>query len=252
MDINQIYGDYNKALQDQIAQAQAQAQPQGGVLSQVDPTWLALAQGFLAPTKTGGFGESLGNAAGALQGPLAKMKEQQLSAQDRINKLREMQMRLALDTYKAQKSDSDLTMDIYRDLRNEKLVNSLYGEELKNAERIAGNVLATDEERANAQRKVEEIKQKIEEHKNRLNLGRGSPQPQQATPQQGNAQPQQRQPSAQPQEQPRTQQPPNADALRNLQKKTFNIEGKQIEAYRSPQNGKYYAWTGSQWAEVSE
>lgn len=107
MDISKIYGDYNKQLQEQIAQAQAQAQPQGGVLSQVDPNWLALAQGFLSPTKTGGFGESLGNAASALQGPLAKMKEQQMSAQDRINKLREMQMRLALETYRAQKGGAD-------------------------------------------------------------------------------------------------------------------------------------------------
>lgn len=31
-----------------------------------DPTLLAMAQGFLAPTKTGSFGESLGNAAGAV------------------------------------------------------------------------------------------------------------------------------------------------------------------------------------------
>ena len=31
----------------------------------VDPTYLALAQGFLAPTRTGSFGESLGTAAGA-------------------------------------------------------------------------------------------------------------------------------------------------------------------------------------------
>ena len=32
----------------------------------LDPKWLALAQGFLAPTRTGSFGESLGNAAGAI------------------------------------------------------------------------------------------------------------------------------------------------------------------------------------------
>jgi hypothetical protein len=31
----------------------------------VDPSMLALAQGFLAPTRTGSFGESLGNAAGS-------------------------------------------------------------------------------------------------------------------------------------------------------------------------------------------
>lgn len=39
-----------------------------------DPTLLAMAQGFLAPTKTGGFGESLGNVAAAV-GPAAQAEE---------------------------------------------------------------------------------------------------------------------------------------------------------------------------------
>jgi len=39
-----------------------------------DPTMLAMAQGFLAPTKTGSFGESLGNVAAAV-GPAAQAEE---------------------------------------------------------------------------------------------------------------------------------------------------------------------------------
>jgi hypothetical protein len=50
-----------------------------------DPVWLAAAQGFLAPTQTGGFGESLGNVAknvGAAQEQ--EMKLQQEIAQQRV------------------------------------------------------------------------------------------------------------------------------------------------------------------------
>jgi hypothetical protein len=42
-----------------------------------DPTMLALAQGFLAPTKTGGFGESLGNVAAAV-GPAQQAEEKRI------------------------------------------------------------------------------------------------------------------------------------------------------------------------------
>ena len=50
-----------------------------------EPTMLAMAQGFLAPTQTGSFGESLGNVAGKL-GPAeaAAMKEQQDIAQQKL------------------------------------------------------------------------------------------------------------------------------------------------------------------------
>lgn len=50
-----------------------------------DPTMLAAAQGFLAPTQTGGFGESLGNVAGKL-GPAeaAAAKEEQDLAQQKL------------------------------------------------------------------------------------------------------------------------------------------------------------------------
>ena len=50
-----------------------------------DPVMLAAAQGFLAPTQTGGFGESLGNAAAKI-GPAeaAALKEEQDVAQQRL------------------------------------------------------------------------------------------------------------------------------------------------------------------------
>lgn len=50
-----------------------------------DPQWLAAAQGFLAPTKTGSFWESLGNVAGGLgQAQEQRIKEQQEEAQQRL------------------------------------------------------------------------------------------------------------------------------------------------------------------------
>lgn len=50
-----------------------------------DPTLLAMAEGFLAPTRTGSFGESLGLAAGKLRGAEeAKFKEEQELAQAQL------------------------------------------------------------------------------------------------------------------------------------------------------------------------
>ena len=45
--------------------------------SPVDQSWLKMAQGFLAPTKTGSFGESAGAAAGAYADEQAKQKTQE-------------------------------------------------------------------------------------------------------------------------------------------------------------------------------
>ncbi len=53
-----------------------------------DPTLLAMAQGFLAPTKTGSFGESLGNVAGALA-PVQQAEDK------RIMENAQMRMQLA-------------------------------------------------------------------------------------------------------------------------------------------------------------
>lgn len=50
-----------------------------------DPTLLAMAEGFLAPTRTGGFGESLGMAAGKIRGAEeARFKEEQELAQAQL------------------------------------------------------------------------------------------------------------------------------------------------------------------------
>lgn len=50
-----------------------------------DPVWLAAAQGFLAPTQTGGFGESLGNAAKNISAAQEQdLKQEQEIAQQRV------------------------------------------------------------------------------------------------------------------------------------------------------------------------
>jgi len=51
------YQAAQQAMQDMLAQRENRL---------FDPTLLAMAQGFLAPTRTGSFGESLGNVAGAI------------------------------------------------------------------------------------------------------------------------------------------------------------------------------------------
>jgi len=79
-----------------LQQANANYKPQG-VLANVDPTMLSLAQGLLAPTKTGGFGESISNAAGAVAGPLAQMKQAQMTNLEKIATLKNAQARLAME-----------------------------------------------------------------------------------------------------------------------------------------------------------
>lgn len=149
-------GQWNQSLEDQIAALQPQTKPQGGVLNQIDPTWLALAQGFLAPTKTGGFGESLSNAAGQLQGPLAKMREQQMTAQDKINNLRQLQMKMQLDWYKAQKGDNDENDYINNEYKRAQALNTysnMYDRLKNNYMDITGTKFVSPE-------KEEEFKQK--------------------------------------------------------------------------------------------
>ena len=170
-DIGQIIQQQFESNQNRISQLeQQQAKPQGGILSQIDPAWLALAQGFLAPTRTGGFGESLANAAGQLQGPLAQMKQQQLSAQEKIEKLKESQAKLAMDWYKAQKGGSDDGLDIYRELRNEKMIEGLYRPDFKKIDDeikkynaiVADNFNATDEQKAEAKAALDRLRSERE------------------------------------------------------------------------------------------
>ena len=92
------YKQYDDLLAQAVAdnQAKLNAAPTSP-LSNVDPVMLSLAQGFLSPTKTGGFGESLGIAAGAIQAPLAAMQKQKLDAQGKIDELQLARAKLAME-----------------------------------------------------------------------------------------------------------------------------------------------------------
>jgi hypothetical protein len=57
----QANAEYQQAFQRMLALLDARKN------RMFDPTMLAMAQGFLAPTKTGSFGESLGSAVGGLR-----------------------------------------------------------------------------------------------------------------------------------------------------------------------------------------
>jgi hypothetical protein len=86
------YQAYNDLISQQIAEY---SKPRG---SDLDPmTMLAVAQGLLSPTRTGSFGESIGNAAGAAIGPLSKARSAEQDRMDKIAKLRETQVKLALE-----------------------------------------------------------------------------------------------------------------------------------------------------------
>jgi chromosome segregation ATPase len=87
---------YDTTQLDSVLQGlQGQLQKPQGVLGQLDPMKLALAQGFFAPTKTGGFGESVSNALGSLQSPLKTMADQNSSIQDKILQIKLAQAKLA-------------------------------------------------------------------------------------------------------------------------------------------------------------
>jgi len=92
------YKQYDDLLGQSIAanQARLSAAPTSP-LSNVDPVMLSLAQGLLSPTKTGGFGESLGIAANAIQAPLSAMQKQKLDAQGKIDELQLARAKLAME-----------------------------------------------------------------------------------------------------------------------------------------------------------
>jgi len=92
------YKQYDDLLAKAVAdnQARLNAAPTSP-LSNVDPIMLSLAQGLLSPTKTGGFGESLGIAANSIQAPLAAMQKQKLDAQGKIDELQLARAKLAME-----------------------------------------------------------------------------------------------------------------------------------------------------------
>ena len=71
----------------------------------VDPTFLALAQGFLAPTRTGSFGESLGTAAGAF----GKAQDAEV---DRNAQLAKMRYELSLKAVEEEKDAARLGLSV--------------------------------------------------------------------------------------------------------------------------------------------
>jgi hypothetical protein len=71
----------------------------------IDPTFLALAQGFLAPTRTGSFGESLGTAAGAF----GKAQEAEV---DRNAQLAKMRYELSLKAVDEEKEAARLGLSV--------------------------------------------------------------------------------------------------------------------------------------------
>ena len=87
------------AQQEQIA---GSSQPTG-MFANVDPVMLGLASGLLAPTKTGGFGESLSSGLAGAQAPLEAMRKRQMDAQEKILQTRLAAARLATDMARAER-----------------------------------------------------------------------------------------------------------------------------------------------------
>lgn len=119
---------YTDPLNEIVQGLQSKIQQPQGVLGQLDPMKLALAQGFFAPTKTGGFGESVSNAVGALQGPLKTMADQNSSIQDKILQIRLAQAKLQAQKDKDKETDMGAGVDDYSRLANaEKLYRDQFG-----------------------------------------------------------------------------------------------------------------------------
>lgn len=69
-----------------------------------DPTMLAMAQGFLAPTKTGGFGESIGNVAAAV-GPAQAAEEKRTMDMAKMRlEMAQQGLQTSMQTTKAQQN----------------------------------------------------------------------------------------------------------------------------------------------------
>lgn len=95
--LNQSYSgdDIISALMNQY-----KANQPTGPLSQIDPLWMGAAKGFLSPTKTGSFGESLGAAASGIESPLSSMRQQQMTALEKIASIQTARDRLdMMDPY---------------------------------------------------------------------------------------------------------------------------------------------------------
>ena len=99
MSPEQLIMQQYQTLAQQAAALQQPAPRQGGILGNADPVMLSLAAGLLSPTKTGGFGESIGAGLEAVQSPLAEMRRQEAARADKLSALQNAQAKLAMDLY---------------------------------------------------------------------------------------------------------------------------------------------------------
>ena len=80
-----------------------------------DPTMLALAQGFLAPTKTGGFGESLGNVAAAV-GPAQSAEEKRIMEMAKMRlEMAQQGVQTEIQTKQAEARQNAINQDLGED-----------------------------------------------------------------------------------------------------------------------------------------
>jgi hypothetical protein len=126
--MNPLQDLYNFNKQRETMLQEAQNKPQSA-LGNVDPVMLAIAGGMFAPTKTGGFGESISNAANAAAGPLRAIRDQQTAAQDKQAQIKEATARLWL---MQQKQDRDAengpdSADLARYTIAQKTYREMYG-----------------------------------------------------------------------------------------------------------------------------
>lgn len=85
--------DYGKMLKEDLGALKQYLQQQQqivdtsrptGIFANVDPVMLGVAKGFLSPTRTGGFGESIGLGLAGAEAPLEAMRKRQMDAQEKI------------------------------------------------------------------------------------------------------------------------------------------------------------------------
>lgn len=100
---------YQKAKAEVDAAREAMRSALENRKSTLDPSMLALAQGFLAPTRTGSFGESLGSAVGRYQ-------EAQRAEQDRAAQIAKMRYELANAALGEEKEAAKLGLQVAQKL----------------------------------------------------------------------------------------------------------------------------------------
>ena len=94
-----------------------------------DPVLLAMAQGFLSPTKTGSFGEALGNVSAAIAPAAQKQKEEDMSiakmrfelAQAGLEQERSTQSRKLLENMISSKPEGDVESNNFTGLSDAQL-----------------------------------------------------------------------------------------------------------------------------------